>query len=94
MAWRPSSKAARPGELTLEFERVLPADALGNISRGAHLAVESSACIVYSDAGLIATFGVSNLAVVQAAGKVLVCPKDRASDLKRLVSALGPDANR
>src|SRR5436305_9987103 len=25
MAWRPSSKAARPGELTLEFERVLPA---------------------------------------------------------------------
>jgi len=76
------------------LERVLPADALGNISRGAHLAVESSACIVYSDAGLIATFGVSNLAVVQAAGKVLVCPKDRASDLKRLVSALGPDANR
>jgi hypothetical protein len=28
--------------------------------------------------------------IVQAYGKVLVCSKDKAADLKRLVTALGP----
>lgn len=74
------------------LERALPADPKGNISVGSHVALESENCIVYSDAGIIGTFGVSDLIVVQANGKVLVCPKDRASDLKRLVTALGPES--
>lgn len=73
------------------LERVLPTDAKGNISVGSHVALESENCILYSDAGNIGAFGVSDLIIVQANGKVLVCPKDRASDLKRLVTALGPE---
>ena len=73
------------------LERALPADVRGNISRGNHVSVNSTGCIVLSDSGTIATFGVSDLVVVQAHGNVLVCPKDRASDLKRLVTALGPE---
>ncbi len=72
------------------LERALPADAFGNVARGHHAAVMSNGCIVYSDAGTVATFGLSDLIVVQANGKVLVCPKDHASDLKRLVASLGP----
>jgi len=69
--------------------RALPEDRVGNVSRGPHLAVDSNECIVYSDAGVVATFGVSGLVVVQANGKVLVCPKGQAGELKRLVTALG-----
>ncbi len=70
--------------------RALPADAQGNIAQGPHVALESSGCIVYSQAGTVATFGVSDLIIVQAYGKVLVCSKDKAAELKRLVTALGP----
>lgn len=72
------------------LERALPADSNGNIFVGSHAYLESGNCITYSDAGAIGVFGISDLIIVQANGKVLVCPKDRASDLKRLVTALGP----
>jgi mannose-1-phosphate guanylyltransferase len=73
------------------LERALPADARGNVARGPHATVDSRGCIIYSDAGTVATFGVSDIVVVQANGKVLVCPKALAPELKRLVTALGPE---
>lgn len=72
------------------LERALPPDAFGNISQGSHVALESNGCIVYAQSDTIATFGVSDLVVVQAYGRVLVCSKDKAAELKRLVTALGP----
>ena len=73
------------------LERALTRDDAGNVALGPHVALDARACITYSDAGTIATFGVTDLIVVQALGKVLVCPKDRAADLKRLIAALGPE---
>jgi mannose-1-phosphate guanylyltransferase len=73
------------------LERVLTPDIQNNIAQGPHLALQSNNCVVYSDAGVVAAFGVSDLVIVQAHGRVLVCPKDRASDLKRLVAAVGPE---
>ena len=72
------------------LERALPSDDQGNVAQGPHLALETSGCIICSRDETIATFGVSDLVVVQAHGKVLVCSKDKAADLKKLVSALGP----
>jgi mannose-1-phosphate guanylyltransferase len=72
------------------LERALPVDAQGNIAQGRHVALESSGCILYAQTGTIATFGVSDLIVVEAYGKILICSKDKAADLKKLVSALGP----
>jgi mannose-1-phosphate guanylyltransferase len=72
------------------LERVLPADASGNVAQGPHAALESSGCVIYAQTGTVAAFGVSDLVIVQAYGRVLVCPKDRAADLKRLVTALAP----
>jgi mannose-1-phosphate guanylyltransferase/mannose-6-phosphate isomerase len=54
------------------------------------VALESNGCIIYAQDGTVATFGVSDLVIVQAYGKVLVCSKSKAADLKRLVTALGP----
>jgi mannose-1-phosphate guanylyltransferase len=72
------------------LERALPADASGNVAQGPHIALESNGCIIYSQSDTIAAFGVSDLVIVQAYGKILICPKSKAADLKRLVSALGP----
>ncbi len=72
------------------LERALQPDTRKNVARGPHIAMESNGCIVYTDSGPIATFGVNDLVVVQAYGKVLVCSKDKAADLKRLVTFLGP----
>jgi mannose-1-phosphate guanylyltransferase len=73
------------------LERALPRDHAGNVALGRNVALDASGCITYSDAGAVAIFGVSDLIVVQALGRVLVCPKDRAADLKRLIAALGPE---
>ncbi len=70
------------------LERAVPRDADGNASLGGHVSLESTGCVTYSDAGTVATFGVSDLIVVQANGKVLVCSKDRVGELKRLISTL------
>ena len=74
--------------------RLLPADESQNVALGHHSMLDASQCITYSDAGVIAVFGVKNLVIVQAHGKTLVCARDRATDLKRLVSALAGARNR
>jgi mannose-1-phosphate guanylyltransferase len=71
--------------------RALEHDAGGNVAIGPSLAIETANCVSYSDGGTVALFGVSNLIVVQAQGKVLVCSKEKASDLKRLISKLGTE---
>ncbi len=70
------------------LQRALPPDPDGNVANGPCTALESGRCIVYSDSGPVAIFGVSDLVVVQAHGSVLVCDKSRAPDLKRLITAL------
>jgi mannose-1-phosphate guanylyltransferase len=71
------------------LERALPPDSMGNIAQGNHVALDSSGCVLYAQTGTVAAFGVSDLIIVQAYGKVLVCSKEKAADLKRLVTALG-----
>ena len=68
--------------------RALPVDAHGNVVRGHHISLDSTGCVVYSDSGVVATLGVSDLVIAHANGKVLVCSRDRAAELKRLVSLL------
>jgi mannose-1-phosphate guanylyltransferase len=70
------------------LERALPADASGNIVQGPHALMESEGCIVYAQSDTVAAFGVSDLVIVQAYGKILVCPKSKAADLKKLVKSL------
>lgn len=70
--------------------RALDPDGEGNVARGTHTALDSRNCILFTDSGTIAAFGVSDLVVVQANGNVLVCPRERASELKHLVAALAP----
>ena len=68
---------------------VLPADALGNSARGDCLAVDASGNLLFSDAGTVAVLGVEGLVVVRTGDAVLVMPKHRSQEVRRLVRELG-----
>lgn len=72
--------------------RNFPADAAGNVSFGDPLMIDTKDCIVYNEPGTeamaVATVGVEGLAVVVTRDGVLVLPKDRAQDVKQIVTTL------
>jgi mannose-1-phosphate guanylyltransferase len=68
--------------------RSRPADADGNVAVGPAQAVDSHDNVVYAEQGEVVLFGVRDLVVVRTAGKTLVLPRDRAADLKTLVTEL------
>ena len=56
----------------------------GRVHRHRHKGLHNSC----SDGPLIATIGVSDLVVVAAKDAVMVCPKDRAQEVKQVVEQL------
>lgn len=64
------------------------ADENGNVVYGETLTINSQNCIVYGTDKMLATVGVSDLIVVQTADAVLVCHKDSAQDVKKVVETL------
>jgi mannose-1-phosphate guanylyltransferase len=70
------------------LESHFPQDADGNTLIGECQQIDSKNNIIYSKDRLTAVIGVENLIVVQADGVTLVCSKDRAQDIKRMVTDL------
>ena len=70
-----------------------PADAAGNVVRGHAALQEAKGNIVLSEDGhTVALIGVEDLIVVHTADATLICPKDKAQEIKRLVKELSGDA--
>ena len=63
-------------------------DENGNTTIGQIETIDASGNIILSKDRLTAVIGVKDLVVVQAEGVTLVCPKDRAQDIKKMVVAL------
>ena len=63
-------------------------DGTGNVTIGDVVAVECKDSYLRVEEGLLAAFGIEDLIVVSTADAVLVAPKDRAQDLKKLVDRL------
>ncbi len=63
-------------------------DEQGNIRIGAIIDIDSRDSILYGEQRLVATIGLSDMVVVDTADATLVCPKDRAQDVKQLVELL------
>jgi len=65
-------------------------DEQGSVVTGcsAYLNVDSSGCIVSGNGGVVATVGVHDLIVVATSDAVLVCPKERAQDVRTVVAQL------
>lgn len=70
------------------LDEVLARDGQGNTGRGDVLALESGGNLLFSDAGTIAVLGVSGLVVVRTGDSVLVIPKERSQEVKKLVEEL------
>ena len=67
---------------------LLPADTNGNVVHGDHLAIDTHNSLIHADGKLIATIGMDNIIVVETDDAILICPKDRAQDVKEIVEQL------
>ncbi|MBK6768173.1 MAG: mannose-1-phosphate guanylyltransferase [Ardenticatenales bacterium] len=64
------------------------ADADGNAVRGRHVGLDTHGSLIFAPDGMrVATIGLEDMVVVVLDDVVLVCPKDRAQDVKRLAEA-------
>lgn len=72
------------------FAATLTADAAGNKSAGCQLAaVDSHGVLAVSEEDhLIAVMGMDNITIVHTPGATLICPTERAENIKQLVSKL------
>jgi len=65
-----------------------PRDAHGNASRDPVLAIDSRNNVIATRAKPVALVGVSGLAIVDAGDALLICSRQRAQDVRAVVSAL------
>jgi mannose-1-phosphate guanylyltransferase/mannose-6-phosphate isomerase len=70
------------------LHEALPADAAGNVARGDVIAEDSSGCYFYAESRLVSAVGLKDHVVVETKDAVLVAPKERVQDVKKLVARL------
>jgi mannose-1-phosphate guanylyltransferase/mannose-6-phosphate isomerase len=70
------------------LDEVLAPDERGNCGRGDTLAVDADGNLLFADQGTIAVLGVRDLVVVRTGDSVLVMPKERSQEVKRIVQEL------
>jgi len=71
------------------LDGVLEQDPEGNIVRAPHyVGIDTHRCILHSNDRLLTTIGLEDVIVVDTGDAVLVCPKNRAQDVKTLVESL------
>lgn len=63
-------------------------DCDGNIKIGDVIAIDSKNTTAYSSGKLIATVGVDNLVIVETPDAIMICTKDKAQDVKKIVDKL------
>jgi mannose-1-phosphate guanylyltransferase/mannose-6-phosphate isomerase len=66
----------------------LPADARGNVARGDVLTEDSEGCYLYAESRLVSAVGLKDHVVVETKDAVMVAPRDRVQDVKKLVAQL------
>jgi mannose-1-phosphate guanylyltransferase/mannose-6-phosphate isomerase len=68
-------------------------DGNGNVLRGDVLAEDSTGCYLHSESRLVAVVGLRDHVVVETEDAVMVAPKDKVQDVKKLVARI-KDAGR
>ncbi|MCC7162486.1 MAG: mannose-1-phosphate guanylyltransferase [Anaerolineae bacterium] len=75
------------GSWTALYE-LMEQDKAKNVVRGEHIGVDTTSTFIYSDKRLIATIGLENMIVIDTDDALLICPQDRAQDVKKIVDEL------
>lgn len=60
----------------------------GNITVGNTLTIDTKDSIIYSSGKLVATVGLKNVIIVETPDAIMVCPKDKAQDVKKIVDKI------
>ena len=63
-------------------------DSRGNVARGDVIVEDSEGCYLYSESRLVSAVGLKDHVVVETKDAVLVAPRDRVQDVKKLVARL------
>jgi mannose-1-phosphate guanylyltransferase len=67
---------------------LLAADAEGNVVIGEQRGIDTSGCFIHSPGKLVATIGLNDLVVIETDDVLLICPKERDQDVRKLVELL------
>jgi mannose-1-phosphate guanylyltransferase len=67
---------------------ILPGDEQGNVVQGEVITVGAARCFVRSGGKLIAAIGLQDMIIVDTPDALLICPKDRAQDVRDVVKRL------
>lgn len=71
------------------LERINDTDANGNVMKGDNiLSVDTTKCIIEGNGKLIATLGIKDLIVIDTEDVTLICSKEKAQDIKKLLHEL------
>ena len=72
------------------LQRALPVSEHGNVLSGSHIVLDTKNSIVINDDGetITCVLGMEDVVVVTTKDAVLVCPKSRAQDVKKIVEEL------
>lgn len=69
-------------------------DKYGNVLLGNTLAVNTTNSVCYSSGKLVSVVGMDNVVVVETPDAIMVCPKDRAQDVKLIVDKLSEQGKK
>ncbi len=72
----------------LALENLFEKDEQGNVVVGNVVDVDSSDSIIYTDKHLVAALGLRDMVVVNTHDAVLICPKNRTQDIRKIVEIL------
>ncbi|WFR56306.1 mannose-1-phosphate guanylyltransferase [Anaerocolumna sp. AGMB13025] len=72
----------------LAVERIKKSNEYGNVVDGNVITIESKNCIIEGGKKLIAAVGIENLIVVDTEDATLICDKDSAGDIKKILENL------
>ncbi len=61
-----------------------------NVVRGEHVDIDSVDCLIYqtNEGKIVATIGLEGMVIVDTPDALLICPKDRSQDVKKIVQDL------
>lgn len=71
-----------------DLHDVLEHDNHDNVIEGEYVDIDTKNCFVYSPDRLVATIGVEDLVIINTKDAILICPKDRSQDVKKIVEQL------
>ena len=66
----------------------LPRDEHGNAIVGTHVGLSTRNSLIYGNGRVVATIGVEDLVIVDTHDVLLICPRDRAQDVKAMVAQI------